>query len=199
MSGPSSAQISLQGEQMQFYQEAMQESQAAFGEQQDLLKQMESVYQPILNRGPNQNAFAGEEQTALDARAIEGTAEAYSSAGRAVAEQVAGQGGDNPLPSGEGTELKEEVATSAAREQATEENQIEQAGYSEGLQEWEQAGSALATASGQLSPASYEGEATGAGNAAESTANQINQEENSWLQPVLGAVGAIGGAAAGDL
>jgi len=199
MSGPSSTQIQLQGEEAQFYQEGMQESQTAFAEDQGLLKQMEAVYSPILAKGPNTNAFAGEEQTALDAQAIEGTARSYTQASRAVGEQEAAEGGgDNPLPGGAGEQAKEQVANTAAGVESAEEEQVLAAGYSAGEHEFEEAGSALSTASGQLSPTSYESAATGAGSAAETTANQINQEENSWVAPVLGAVGAVGGAVVGE-
>jgi hypothetical protein len=195
MSGPSSQQIQLQNDQLQFYQEGMQEAQATFGEQQDLLAQMEAVYNPILAKGPNTNAFAGAEQSALDAQAIEGTASNYSQAARAVGEQVAAQGGgNNPLPSGSEEQLKEEVATSAAASESAQEQEILQAGYATGEKEFEQAGEALSVASGQLNPTSYESAATGAGSAAETTAYQINKEKNSWVAPVLGAVGALGSA-----
>jgi hypothetical protein len=199
MSGPSATQIQLQAEEAQFYQEGMQESQVAFAEDQGLLKQMEAVYSPILAKGPNTNAFAGAEQTALDAQAIQGTATSYTQASRAVGEQEAAEGGgDNPLPSGAGEQAKEQVANTAAGVESAEEEQVLAEGYSAGEHEFEEAGSALSTASGQLSPTSYESAATGAGSAAETTANQINQEENSWVAPVLGAVGAVGGAVVGE-
>jgi hypothetical protein len=199
VSGPSATQIQLQQEQAQFYQEGMQESRTAFAEDQDLLKQMEAVYSPILVKGPNTNAFAGEEQTALDAQAIQGTATSYTQASRAVGEHEAAEGGgDNPLPSGAGEQAKEQVANTAAGVESAEEEQVLAAGYSAGEHEFEEAGSALSTASGQLSPTSYENAATGAGSAAETTANQINQEENSWMAPVLGAVGAVAGATIGE-
>jgi hypothetical protein len=173
----------------------MQESQTAYGEDQSLLKQMEAVYSPILAKGPNTNAFAGAEQNALDAQAIQGTASNYTEAARAVGSEVAAQGGgDNPLPSGAGEQLKEEVAASAAGAESGEEEQILQAGYGEGEREFEHAGNELSVASGQLNPTAYEGAATGAGSAAETTANQIDQEQNSWEAPVLGAVGGLGGA-----
>lgn len=196
MTGPSGTQLSLQGDQMAFYQQGMQESQTTFAEDQDLLKEMESVYEPILNKGPNQNAYAGAEENALDAEAIQGTATNYSQAARAVGSQIAAEGGgDNPLPSGGADALKEEVGVAAAAQESGEEEQILQSGYQAGEEEFEQAGQALSVASGQLNPASYENAATSAGQAAETTANQINQEENSWEAPMLGALGSLGGAA----
>jgi hypothetical protein len=196
MSGPSSSQLQLQQEQMAFYQQGVQESQTAFAEDQGLLKQMEAVYSPILAKGPNQEGFSGAEKGNLDAQAIQGTASNYSQAARAVGEQGSAEGGgDNPLPSGGATQAKEEVATAAAGQESSEESQILQADYAQGYNEFTQAGGALATASSQLNPTAYEGSATGAGTAAENTANQINQEQNSWIAPVLGAAGALGGAA----
>jgi hypothetical protein len=195
MSGPSAQQIQLQGDQLDFYQQGMQEATQTFGQFQDLLGQMEAVYSPILAKGPNTNAFAGAEQSELDAQAIQGTAANYSQAERAVGSQIAAQGGgDNPLPSGSEEQLKGEVATSAAAQESSEESQILQAGYATGEKEFENAGQELSTAAGQLNPAGYENAATTAGNAAETTANQINQEKNSWMAPVLGAVGALGSA-----
>jgi hypothetical protein len=194
MSGPSSTQLQLQQEQVSFYQQATEESEATFGEQQDLLKQMEAVYDPILAKGPTQPGFSGAEDEALNAQATQGTATAYSQAARAVGEQTAAEGGgNNPLPSGGETQLKEEVAESAAGQEASEKEQILQADYAQGYSEFENAGSSLAVASGELNPANYETAATGAGSAAETTAAAINQEENSWEAPVLGAVGAAAG------
>jgi hypothetical protein len=193
MSGPSSQQLQLQDEQMQFYQQGMQESQTAFSEQQDLLKQMEAIYNPILAKGPNTNAFAGSEQTALDAEVAQDTSGNYQRAARAVGENIAAEGGgDNPLPSGSGEQLKEEVALSSAQQQSAEENQILRAGYAEGEHQFENAGQALSVASGQLNPVAFESAATSSGSAAEQTAHQINEEKNSWMAPVFGAIGSLG-------
>ncbi len=194
MSGPSSTQMELQQEQAQFYQEGMQESQTAFAEQQSLLKQMQAVYDPILAKGPNQEGFSTEEENTLNAQAVQGTATNYTEAAKGVNEQLDAEGGgNNPLPTGGATQLREEVAASAAGQESGEEEQIQQANYAQGYNEFEGATQALTTASGELSPTSYETAATSAGSAAEQTANQINQEQNSWITPVMGAVGAVGG------
>ena len=193
MSGPSSAQLTLQQDQLAFYQQGMQESQTAFGEQQDLLAQMNAVYGPILAKGPNQPGFSTSEENALNAEAVEGTATNYASAARGVNEQEAAEGGgNNPLPSGGEEQARAQVAEAAAGQESSEESQIEQANYAAGEQQFEQAGQALATASGQLNPAGYINATTGAGSEAEKTANQINQEKNSWMAPVLGALGSLG-------
>lgn len=194
MSGPSDTQLELQQEQMQFYQEAQKESTLAFGEQQDLLNEMKSVYEPILAKGPGQKGFSNAEEGELTGQAVEGTAGNYTRAARAVGSEIATEGGGNPLASGGEQQAREEVALSSAGEQSREEEQILQADYAAGEHQFEEAGAGLATASGQLSPTSYLTAATGAGSSAESTAATITSEENSWMQPVFGAVGALGGA-----
>jgi hypothetical protein len=200
MTGPSASQIQLGAEQQQFFQQGMQEATANYGEQQDLLAQMEAVYNPILAKGPNAEGFSPAEQAALDAQAEQGTATNYTQAARAVGENIAAEGGgNNALPAGGGTQLKEEVAESAAGQESGEEQQILQANYATGEKEFENAGTELAVASNQLNPAGYASAATGEGSAAETTANQINQEKNSWMAPVLGALGSIGSGAMSSL
>jgi hypothetical protein len=195
MSGPSAAQLTLQQDQLDFYQQGMSEATTAFGEQQDLLAQMEAVYDPILAKGPNQPGFSASESNALNAEAVQGTATNYAGAARAVNEQEAAEGGgNNPLPSGGEEEARAQVANAAAGQESSEESQITEANYAAGRQEFEEAGQALSTASGQLNPAGYITATNTAGENAEKTANQINQEKNSWEAPVLGALGSLGAA-----
>lgn len=196
MSGPSSEQLQLQQEQMDFYKAGQAHADATFKEQQGLLKQMQAVYSPILSKGPGQRGFSDAERNELNAQTVQGTATNYGHAARAVGEQVATRGGgDNPLPSGSEAELKQQVAMSAAEEQSREQGQIISADYAEGRQNFSEAGRNLLSASGQMAPSEYYRAATEAGSSAENTANQINQEQNSWLAPVMGAVGALAGAA----
>jgi len=194
MTGPSSEQLQLQQEQIDFYQQGMKQSQETFAQQQELLKQMESVYGPILAKGPEQEGFTGQEKEALQAESIEGTARNYTHASQALGEKLAAEGGDNPLLSGSEASLEAGVAESAAGEQSREQTQIIEADYAQGAKNFEEATAAIETASGQLNPVAFENAATSAGSSAETTAKDINAEENSWLQPVLGAVGALGGA-----
>ena len=194
MCGASSAQTQLQDEQTQFYQEAMNESQQTFSEQQGIITQLENVYSPILAKGPNQMGYSDEELNNLNAQAVDGTAQNYSQAAKAVNEQLAAEGGGNiPGTTGSQIQMKEETGAASAQQESSEENQILQSGYQQGYNEFTQATTALADASGQLSPATYENAATGAGSAASTTANQIAQENNSWINAAIGAAGSIGG------
>lgn len=197
MSGPSSAQQQLSEEQAQFYQQGIQEASTTFSEQQGLIAQMKAVYDPILAAGPNQTGFSTAEENNLNAQAVEGTATNYAAGARAVGERQAAEGGGSTAaPTGAQEEMQQEVASRAAQQESSEESQIQQADYAAGHQNFQEATGALATVSGELNPTAYMNAATNAGSAAETTMNQMNEEENSWVAPVLGAVGAIGGGMA---
>lgn len=195
MCGASSQQNQVESEQNQFYEQAMQEQSAAYSEDQEILNQMKSIYTPILQAGPNQKGFSQEEDNTLNATAVEGTAENYEQAAKAVGEQTAAEGGgDTPITSGGNTELKAQTAAASAQQESSEENQIEEADYSQGYNEWQNAATGLATVAGQLNPTAYENAATSAGSATSTTANEIAQENNSWINAAIGAAGSIGGA-----
>ena len=195
MSGPTAAQTNLQNEQAAFYQQATQNANTTFGEDQQLLQQLQSIYDPILAKGPDQEGYSQDELNDLNAQAVEGTAENYQGAAKAVNENLAAQGGGNiSLPNGGADQLKEEVAASSAQQESSEENQIKQADYAQGYNEFQTATGALEDVSGQLNPTAYEGAATSAGSAEGVTANQIATENNSWENAVLGAAGSIGSA-----
>lgn len=198
MSGPTGAQNTLQNEQMQFYQQANQEAAQTYSEDQQLLSQMQSIYDPILAKGPNQQGFSTSEVNNLNSQAVEGTAENYSAAAKAVGESTAAQGGGNiALPTGAQTSLKQQVANAAAQSESQQESQIQQADYAQGYAEFQNAGQALATVSGQLSPTAYSAAATSAGNAASNTANEIAQEDDSWINAAIGGASSIASGFAG--
>ena len=199
MCGATQQQQQLESEQAAFYQEATQESNTAFAQQQALHQEMLSVYAPILQAGPSQEGFSQQEKDVLNAQAIEGTAENYEQAARATNERIAAQSGGQPsLPTGGQIQLQEELATSAAAEKSKEQTQIQEASFAQGEQNFANATSAVEGVSGELNPVAYEGAATGSGSAAATTANQIAEENNSWVNAALGAAGSLGSAVVGQ-
>lgn len=199
MCGASSQQNQVESEQNEFYQQAIQEQSQVYGEDQQILQYMSGIYEPILAKGPNQQGFSTTQLNSLNTTAVEGTAQNYSQAAKAVGEQTAAEGGgDTYLPSGGTAQLKGEVATAAAGQESSEENQIQQADYQQGYNEWQSAAQGLSTVAGDLNPVGYSGAATSAGSATSSTANQIAEENNSWINAALGAAGSVGGAVVGE-
>ena len=101
MCGATGAQTQIQQEQADFYANATAEAKTAFGEQQGLLSNLESIYNPILAKGPNQKGFSVDEENDLNAQAIDGTAQNYQKAAKAVNGQLAAEGGgDTFMPNG---------------------------------------------------------------------------------------------------
>lgn len=200
MSGPTAAQENLQNEQAQFYAQGVQQATTTFGEQQQLLAQIKSVYDPILAKGPNQEGFSESELQDLNAGAVEGTARNYTNAAKATNEALAARGGGNSgLTSGGEDQLAEEVGSSSAEEESNEEAQIRKADYDQGYSEFQQATSAEEDVSGQYNPIGESGAATGAGSAEEKTNSDIASESNSWVNAAIGAAGSLGAAGIGKI
>lgn len=199
MCGATQAQTQIQTEQIQQMQDYDNMMKQQYAGQQQIYGQVNSVLQPILQAGPNQEGFSSAEKENLNAQAVEGTAENYKDAAQAVGGQLAAEGGGNvPITTGGGAEIKAEIAQSAAQTQSSEESQIQQADYSQGFNEFQNAeNEEMGVAAGE-NPLGWAGATTSAGSAASSTANQIATENNSWINAALGAAGAIGGGLAGD-
>lgn len=199
MCGATSQQTTTYNEQQAFYQQAMQEQAAAYGEDQDILSQMQKVYSPIFTAGPSQEGFSPEEKAALQSGVTDTTAADYQQAQQAVGESMAAEGGGNiVIPNAAAASIKGQIATSAASQEAQQRNQITSADWQQGYQNWLNAASGMMGVSGQVNPLGYSEAATGAGSAAGTTANQIAQESNSWINAALGAAGAIGSGVIGE-
>jgi hypothetical protein len=199
MSGPTAQQTELGNEQIQAYQQAQQLTQEQYADQQEIYGPLTKQFQSIFDKGPDQQGFSASEEQGLNAQAVEGTAENYSQAAKAVGEQTAAEGGGtNPLPTGAQTQLKEEVATSAASNESAQENQIQQADYTQGYNEWENAGAGLQSIAAGENPLGYEGAETGAGSAASTTAGQIASEDDSWINAAIGGASSLAGSVASE-
>lgn len=198
MSGPTAQQSQLGDAQQAAYEQATALTQQQYANQQAIFAPLVSQFQSIYAKGPSQQGFSGAETANLNAQAEEGTVENYGNAARAVGEsQAARGGGTNPLPTGASSAIQSNIATSAAQEESQQEGQINAANYSQGYNEWENAGQGLETVAAGENPLGYESNATGAGTAASTTAGQIASEDNSWLNATIGAVGSAAGMASG--
>ena len=193
----SGAQDTIQQEDIQTMHDYNAQQAKQYANQTALYAQVKSVLDPIFNAGPNQQGMSPAELNTLNAQAVEGTAENYSAAGKAVGEATAAEGGgDNPLPSGAQTQLKQEVANSAAEQESSEETQIQGADYQQGQQNFTNAEQGeMAIAAGE-NPIGYASNAINAEGTAGSEANAIASENTSWVNAAIGAAGAIGGGIA---
>lgn len=199
MCGATAAQNQLQQEQLDAYTQLQTLTAKQYQNQQEIYAPMAAQFTSLLSKGPNAEGFSAPEKQALDAQATEGTAENYQHAAQATNESLATEGGGaSPLTTGGEAQMKAQVAQSSAREQSQEESQIESADYTQGYDEWKDAGAGLETIASGENPLGYAGAATSSGSAAGTTAENIANEQNSWINAAIGAGGAVlGGWARG--
>lgn len=191
MCGATNSQKTLQQEQMDFYQQAMDMTKEQYANQQAIWKPMSDQFQSIFSKGPSQEGFSPAQKDALTSQAVTGTATNFGNARKAVAEGLAAEGGDG-VTSGAAEQLKGNVATSAATNLSNQEMQIENADWEQGYNEWLNAGQGLEAIAAGENPTGFENSANSAGSAASTTAKDIAEEDNSWINAAIGAAGSIG-------
>lgn len=197
MCGATSSQNQIENQQQSFYSTMIGQAQQVFGNSSTVFNNLMSTFQPVVAAGPSQQGFSPTELSALNSQAITSVGQGYNNAKEALGDQLAGAGGGTSvLPGGAGIGVRDSLAENAANQTSSELNQITQADYATGRQNYLNAVQGEAAAPGAFgASAGFAGEATGAGGAAASTANQIATQQNSWMQAVTGALGGIAGAA----
>lgn len=199
--GASSQQNQIEASQQAYYQTLQTQAQEEFGQASQVFGDLYAAMSPIVAAGPNQQGFSAGELQNLDSTAVTGAGEAYTAAAQTVRQQEAAAGGSNFVPSGATQQINAEVAAQGASQTSTEENQIQQADYATGRSNYFTAAGDLAAATGTYNPATgAAGAANTGGSDAANTANQIAQENNSWVSAVTGALGGVaGGIATGGM
>ena len=199
MCGASSEQKQIEQGQQSLFNQMTQQAQQVFGGSSQVFNDLVGAFAPIVAAGPNQHGFSMPEKSALTSQAITETGQAYKNASQAVKEANAAVGGGNmALPGGATIGRNLSVANSAAAQTASELGQINEADYATGRQNFFTVATDLAGAPSAFNPATGAGEAaSSSGTTAANTANQIAQENNSWVQAVTGALGGVAGAAIG--
>ena len=169
----------------------------SFAGQQNIINGLTKSLQSTLNAGPSQFGFAAPEVTALNTAATTGNAQAYQNARAAAGEAAAAVGGSANLPTGASGQTQAELASNAAVNQSNALLGIQEAGYKQGNQDYNEAVSGLNATAGLENPTGIAGAANQAGEAASSSASTIQKADaaaSPWAQ-VGGLVGSLGGAA----
>lgn len=198
MCGATSQQKQVEASQQSFMTQAQQQASEVFGASSQVFNGLMATFAPTVAAGPNQQGFSAAENANLKSQAITNTGQSYKNAKQALGENSAASGGGNTaLPSGVAAAEGQNLAIAGANQTASELGQITEANYSTGRQNYQNAvqGELSATnvynaAEGALSGANASGEA------AATSANNVATADNSWVQGVTGALGAIGGAVA---
>lgn len=188
MGGPSAQATANENAQTQFYNQMTSEQTNAFSEQQDLLNSIKQVSLPILQQGPNQYGFTADEDALLRGGIESQGAQATTNAVNAQElREKQLSGGATVLPSGAQETLELQARELGGQNTANQLTQERLAGYQAGQQRYSQALAALSGNISALSPTSYAGAATGAGNAASGAIHLADSERTNWGS-ILGGV-----------
>ena len=198
MCGASSQQKQIEASQADFYNTLTSQYKTLFGESQGILGELTKSFEPILKAGINQEGFSAAELNNLNSQAVTGTGANYAKAADALSkEQAASGGGNTYIPTGAKMQQQEQLASSAAANESNIESNIVAQNYATGRQNYLTAAEGLGGVANAYNPTGAANAATGAGSAAATTANEITQANNSWMQLVGAGLGAAGTAYAG--
>jgi hypothetical protein len=198
MCGSNQQQTDITNEQADFYKQMTQQYATIFGENQAITGALTSAFTPILQAGPSQTGFSPAQETAMRTQNTETVATDYAQAQRATSQALAAKGGGNTfLPSSTTANILAGNANAAAATRAQGENQITQENYAQGYQNWQSAASVLSGTAGLLNPTGFAGATTGAGQQASTSATALAQSSFAPWGAALGALGSVGGMAAG--
>jgi hypothetical protein len=198
MCGSNNDQSQIEASQQAFYKTLNDNYTTMFGQQQAVLSALTSTFQPILQAGPLQAGYSPTQATALNTQSSETVASQYAAAQKATAQILAARGGDSTLPSSVNANILAQNTNQYAAQRAQALNQNTVNNYQMGYSNWQNAAGVLSNVANLQNPNAYAGQATGAGSAAGTTANQIAQQSNSVWNAAIGALGSIGGAALGN-
>jgi hypothetical protein len=200
MCGATSAQNTVQAQQTENMKQAAQQASSIYGDNQSAYQSLMNTFAPTVAAGPNQQGFNQQQMSNLDSQAITQTGQSYKNEKEALGDQQAAAGGGTAvLPGGAGIAQRDALAENAGNQTASQLSGITQAGYAQGNANYNNAVTGLAGAGNVFNSGTQATNAsTNSSSAAGTTANQIAQENNSWVQGLTGALGGIVGAAAGN-
>ena len=195
MCGPSQAQQNLENQEASFSATLQQDYAQTFAANQEILSTLNSVLQPIVQAGPNQQGFSAQENSALNSQAINSTAQGYQQTAGALGRQEnAAGGGTSFLPSGVNAQINAGVASAAQNTLSNEELGITEANYATGRQNWQNALAGEESVAAGQNPLGYAGATTNSNTAAFNEATQINQESNQEFSDILGGIVSVAAA-----
>ena len=197
--GSIAQQNQLESEEASFYQTLTSAYQTQYAGQQSILSALTSEFSPILAAGPSQEGFSPQEATALSTQAENETTAGAQSADVALGAKETAEGGDAAIPSGAQEQLNTGLEENASNENAGLQEQITEANYAQGEQDFDTAATALGESASLENPTGVAGATTNAGTAAGNEANAIQGANDEWISALGGIVGGLGSAAIGDL
>lgn len=196
MCGSSSSEKAL-GASEQSFSNSLQANYAQnFGAQSAELSNLNNIFTPIAQAGPDQQGYGPQQLAALNTQAGEGVGQNYQKAQQSLNTSLAAQGGGNEaLPSGAANQLKAGLASAGANQMSQEQLGITNANYNQGRANFGNATAGLDALAQAYNPTGIANSANQSNSSAFGEADKINQENNQWESDVAGL--ATGGIKAG--
>jgi hypothetical protein len=192
----SGTQEQLQSSEAAFYQMQTQAYNAAYSNFKSIQDKLNAQFGPTVVLGPNQMGYNAAELTNLNTMATEGVATNYAKAKQTLQQDIATEGGGTGtvnLTGGPSNQLREELASTAAGVESAEQLGIQQSGYQQGYNEYQNAVQGEEEVAGGWNPNAFAGSATSSAGAANSEANAVQAANASTWNSVMGALGGIAG------
>jgi hypothetical protein len=206
------AQADLAKRQSSFYDVMTSSYSKMFAGQTAILETLKKTFDPIIAAGPSHYGLSRAEDTAMRTMASEGTAQSYKMAKQAVAEQQGAQSGDAFIPKGADAQVRAQLASAAAGQEAQQQTGITKYGYDVGREQYWKAAESLGGVAKMYDPTGYAGESSKSGQVAGGTGESAfgmqrtiydqNKAASPWniVGGVLGgALNAFTGGAAGAI
>lgn len=198
--GGSPAQTQLGNMQTQQFQAMNSDMEQMFGTNSSIMNTIKGTLTPIVNAGPNQPGWSAAQTAATNTQIMDQNAGALAQESTALNDEMAAKGGGNVYtPAGAQADLNAALANESETNVSNQKLQATEENYEQGNKNYFAAEQALSGAPGELENpiANLSNATTGAGEAANTTLNDVAQENNAWMGMVSAGLGAAGTALAG--
>jgi hypothetical protein len=199
--GPSGSETAIEGANQSLAMSLQANYQQRFAQQNQVLNNLNQSLSPIVAAGPSQQGFSPEELASLNTQAINSAAAANKNAQQAAGNAIAGEGGGggSGLVSGTQAAIKAGISSNSANQLANTQNEITQANYNQGNQNYQRAIGGEQALAGDYNPQSFANGAESGFGQSFSEANQINQQNQQETKSIIGGIGSLAGAATGGV
>ena len=192
MCGPSGAQENIAGQTASLASTLSANYNKNFAAQAGVLQNLNNIFTPIAQAGPDQQGFGPQELAALSTAAGEGVGTNYSKASQALNNQLAVRGGGSEaLPTGARAALQGQLASAAANASSQAKLGIVKANYDTGRSQWQSATAGLNALANAYNPNAIAGEAGGTLNSAFGDATQIQNMKNQEQAEIAGGITSL--------
>jgi hypothetical protein len=191
MCGPSGSETQINAQQESLASQLNADFSSRFQSQSDLLSKLSSSISPIIAAGPNQQGFNAAESAVLNTQAINASGAAARNAKQVAGNFSAGQNNSSGLQSGVQQQIEGSIDSSAANQLATEQNQITQANYNQGRQNYFAGLNALQGVTSQYDPTQFSSQAGQNYSTSFNQADKIQQEKNQEQADIAGGLASL--------